>query len=191
MSKINKKNSKRLIAFVGPSGSGKDTLMVQLRDVLISSNINAHIVQRLITRERDNTEKFSSVSSQEFDEFVRKKEFCLHWEIYGNKYGIPHTEIDPYLETGYLVFVNLSRSQLHNYKRIFPYGKIVVIDISNKLAEERIRFRKRDTGKNLEARIQRLSEVIDMPLSDLFIKNEGKLNVCLALLLDSIKFLAF
>jgi ribose 1,5-bisphosphokinase len=182
--------SKRLVSFVGPSGSGKDTLMVQVRDLLLACDINAHIVKRVITREKDNTENFTPVSNEEFDYSVNSKLFCFHWEIYGNKYGILKEEIDPYLDTGYIVFVNLSRAILHDFKKKYPYAKIVVIDISKRLAEERIKIRKRDTGKNLEARLDRLSEKIDMPLPDIYIKNEGKMNVCLSLLLEVLKSLA-
>ena len=188
---LNENKSKRLVAFVGPSGSGKDTLMVKVRDLLLSSGIDIHIVQRMITRKPDSTEGFLTLSADDFIKKIENKHFVLHWDIYGNKYGIPHEEIDPYLESGYIVLVNLSRTALTKLKQIYPKAKIVVIHVSKELAAERIKIRKRDTGKNLEARISRLQEKVDVPFPDLIIKNEGEINLSLQVLEEFLRVLSY
>ena len=63
-----KEASRRLVAFVGPSGSGKDTLQAKLMGLLLASDIDVHIVTRQITREQDQTEKFNSITTSDFDQ---------------------------------------------------------------------------------------------------------------------------
>lgn len=183
--------TKRIVAFVGPSGSGKDTLMVKSRDLLLSSGIDIHIVRRRITRDEDDTEQFKSISNKEFNKCVKNNDFSLHWEIYGNKYGIPRKEIDPYLEKKTPVLVNLSRNVLFKYKEIYPKGKIILVDISSKVAEERLKSKKRpDSRENIEARINRSKNKIVIPFPDLILKNESKINLNLSILNEFLRVLS-
>ena len=85
--------SSRLIVFIGPSGSGKDTLMVRARDQILAEDLNCHIAQRWISRDHDDTEQFRSISVEEFDQCINDNTFALHWRIYGNCYGVPSAKV--------------------------------------------------------------------------------------------------
>ena len=166
--------SSRLVIFVGPSGSGKDTLMVKARDQILSEDLDIHIVQRWITRTHDETEGFRSITKEEFQHCVDQNQFALHWEIYGNCYGVPWSEINPFLEKG-IVLLNLSRAEVNRVKTLYPKCKIVLVEVSKNLAIDRIKQRKRDQGKMLDARLKRLQEKIDLPfIPDLIIKNNSR-----------------
>lgn len=177
--------SGHLIVFVGSSGSGKDTLMVKARDFL---DLNCHIVQRWITRENDETEGFRSTTVEEFKEAIKENIFALYWEIYGNYYGVPKSEINPFLENG-IVLLNLSRSLLPKLKELYPKALIVLVEVSNDIAEERIRKRKRDQGEMLDARLKRLHEDIDLGLiPDLVIKNNSRtISATISVLLEFLR----
>lgn len=179
----------RLIIFIGPSGSGKDTLMVKSRDVLLSEDLNVHIVQRWITRPSDKTEQFKSITEEEFDRCVNANNFALFWKIYGNCYGVPWQEINPYLEKKFVVLLNLSRKELINIKKIYPNCRVVLVEVSSSLAEERIKQRKRDQGIMLDARLKRLQEKVILPfIPDLIIKNNAKtINSTLVILKEFLK----
>lgn len=165
--------SSRLVIFVGPSGSGKDTLMVRVRDQILSEDLNCHIVERWITRKNDETEQFRSITRAEFNQAVKDNVFAVSWEIYGNCYGVPWSEIDPNLEKG-VVLLNLSRKELSKIRSLYPKCRVVVVEVATELAEERIKSRKRDKGTNLDARLQRLHTKIDLPfIPDLIIKNNS------------------
>ncbi len=165
--------SSRLIIFVGPSGSGKDTLMVRVRDQILSEDLNVHIAQRWITRENDETEQFHSLTRDEFQTAVNNNTFVVDWEIYGNCYGVPRSEIDPFLEQG-VVLLNLSRKELGKIKALYPKCRVVLVEVATELAQERIKQRKRDQGEMLDARIQRLHQKINLPfIPDLIIKNNS------------------
>ena len=181
-------NSSRLIVFVGPSGSGKDTLMVKARDQFLAVDLNCHIVQRWITREPDETEGFQSVTIDEFKKAIERNVFALYWNIYGNYYGVPVSEIDSYLEKG-IVLLNLSRAELSKLKQIYPDARIILVEVASDLAEERIRQRRRDQGDMLEARIKRLQENVDLPVvPDLIVKNNVRaINSTLVIVLEFLR----
>ena len=76
-SKANKNSliSNLLVFVVGRSGSGKDTLMRNVVDVLSLEDIPVNILQRNITRPPDKTEESLYISEEEF--FKRKSQILL------------------------------------------------------------------------------------------------------------------
>ena len=184
--------SSRLVIFIGPSGSGKDTLMVKSRDQILAEDLNVHIAQRWITRENDETEQFHSITRQEFLDGKANNVFVLSWEIYGNCYGVPWSEINPYLEQG-LVLLNLSRKELAKVRSIYPKCKIILIEVATELAQKRIKQRRRDQGKMLDARIKRLQEKVELPfIPDLIVKNNSKtINSIIVILTEFLKACQF
>lgn len=162
--------------------------MVKARDQLLGEDLNCHIAQRWISRKNDETEQFKSITKQEFHEGCASNTFALSWEIYDNCYGVPWEEIDPYLESG-IVLLNLSRNELENAKSVYPNCRIVLVEVATELAKQRIKQRKRDQGKMLEARIKRLQEKVELPfLPDLIIKNNSStISSILIVLIEFIK----
>ena len=77
----------RLIAVVGPSGVGKDSVMAGL----VLRQAKLHLVRRMITRPANvGGEAFDAVTEQEFAQHVANQTFVLHWQAHGLRYGIPH-----------------------------------------------------------------------------------------------------
>ena len=100
--------SGRMIAVVGPSGVGKDTVM----QALVDAAPQLSLVRRVITREADaGGEDFDAVSVPMFMGMQAAGEFALSWQAHGLRYGIPAT-VDKELKQGRDLLVNLSRSVL-------------------------------------------------------------------------------
>ena len=75
----------RLIAVVGPSGVGKDSVLRGLQRALPGT----HLVRRVITRAPDlGGEDYDAVSVEVFKERARRGDFALHWGAHGLFYGI-------------------------------------------------------------------------------------------------------
>src|SRR4051812_42383259 len=79
----------RMIAVVGPSGAGKDTLMAHAarffedRDDII-------FVRRIITRDpAAGGEEHDGVSEAEFEALESAGRFAVSWQAHGLRYGIP------------------------------------------------------------------------------------------------------
>ena len=105
----------RLIYLIGPSGSGKDSLLDAARARLAERG--CRIVRRVITRSAEAVgEAALGVSAQQFAEMEAQGAFALSWHANGLAYGIPR-EIDDWLAAGQDVLVNGSRGHLRNARR--------------------------------------------------------------------------
>ncbi|MFT6273559.1 MAG: ribose 1,5-bisphosphokinase, partial [Dinoroseobacter sp.] len=82
------KSGGRLIAVVGPSGVGKDSVMAGIRSTMPS----LHLVRRVITRTPDlGGEDYDALSVSQFEALVEDGAFAVHWGAHGLHYGIPIT----------------------------------------------------------------------------------------------------
>ena len=80
--------SGRLIAVVGPSGVGKDSVMQGVAAVVPS----LHLVRRVITRPSDlGGEDYDAVVETQFQDMAENNAFAIHWRAHGLFYGIPQT----------------------------------------------------------------------------------------------------
>ncbi len=78
----------RLIFLMGPSGSGKDSVL-QAASVPLAA-MDCRIVRRVITRSAEaRGEEALSVSVEEFSRLERSGAFAMSWRANGLHYGIP------------------------------------------------------------------------------------------------------
>ncbi len=92
-----------LAVLSGPSGVGKDTVLDGLR----RSDLALHIPITATTRppragERHAVNHFF-VTDQEFDRLVRDDELLEWAQVYGNRYGVPRTQVRRALSAGKIV----------------------------------------------------------------------------------------
>lgn len=145
----------RLVAVVGPSGSGKDTL---LRDARTHFADRCEIVfpRRAITRpEGDDNEDHLALTPDAFAALKANGAFALDWEAHGLCYGIPRT-IDDDIAMGRTVVVNLSRSVIATARARYAHCIAVAISIDAATMRQRLVARGRESGADIEARIGRM-----------------------------------
>ena len=103
----------KLIWLVGPSGSGKDSLLAALRQREHPQLLVAH---RYITRPFNaGSENHIALSEHEFFTRAEQHLFALSWHANNTYYGIG-VEIDLWLHAGFDVLVNGSRAHLPQAK---------------------------------------------------------------------------
>ena len=113
-----------VIAIVGPSGVGKDSVI----EALAARVPGIHRVRRVITRpEGEQGEDFDRVSVERFQQMVAQGAFALHWPAHGLFYGVPMA-IEELRQQADAVLVNLSRSVLLQAQEVF--GDLVVISLT-------------------------------------------------------------
>lgn len=173
----------RLFYVVGPSGSGKDSLIAYARARLFSSPIV--FARRYITRTaHQGAENHSVLNEAEFLQQLRRGGFALHWSSHGYMYGIG-TEIDQWLARGRDVVVNGSREYLAEARARYPDLKLIWIEASEPLLRTRLAARAREDQDAVERRLQRAA-AFTPPDDALRIANEGSLHEAGNKLIDAL-----
>ena len=142
-----------LIAVVGPSGAGKDTLMGAARAHL-ADDPRFVFVRRAITRPAEaGGEAHEALTPEAFAARQAAGGFCLAWQAHGLSYGIPRSVEDD-LAAGRVVVANLSRGVLVEAASRFP---LLVVNITAPVAvlAARLVARGRESEADITARLAR------------------------------------
>jgi len=143
----------RLIYLMGPSGSGKDSLLQAASEPLRARG--CRIARRVITRSAEAVgEDAVAVSEAEFEHLRATGAFALHWQANGLHYGISQ-EIDEWLAAGQDVLVNGSRGYLAEARRRYPQLRAVLLTVSLPVLRQRLLARGRESLEEIDARLAR------------------------------------
>lgn len=161
-----------LIYLMGPSGSGKDSLLQALRARQESTVLVAH---RYITRPADaGCENHVALNLQEFALRQRYGLFAMDWQANGQHYALG-IEIDSWLTQGMKVVVNGSRAYLDTARRrygaaLFP----VCLTVSQETLRSRLLLRGREDSAQIDARLLRAMDY--HPQRCAYLSNDGALE---------------
>ncbi|HDS1698040.1 MULTISPECIES: phosphonate metabolism protein/1,5-bisphosphokinase (PRPP-forming) PhnN [Pseudomonas] len=143
----------RLLFLVGPSGSGKDSLIDALREQLAVSGVE--IARRVITRSAEaKGEAAQGVTPEQFDTLRAQGAFAMHWRANGLDYGIPR-QVDQWLAAGRAVLVNGSRAYLAEARQRYPDLLVVLVQVKPEVLRQRLLARGRETTEEVEQRLAR------------------------------------
>lgn len=154
----------RLIYLMGPSGSGKDSLLNAVRERLAADG--CRIARRVITRSAEAVgEDAVAVSLAEFERDEAAGAFALSWRANGLAYGIPR-QIDDWLAAGEDVLVNGSRAYLSEARQRYPALLAVLLRVDMAVLRERLLARGREAPAQIEQRLAR-NTLFDEAVADL------------------------
>lgn len=175
-----------LFLVAGPSGAGKDTLILQAAAAL-KDNMEFHFPQRTITRPAEaGGEPHIGVDEDEFRSLEKQGCFALTWRAHGLCYGIPAV-ISSYLAQGHNVIVNVSRSVIRKARLRYGHVHVLYVMASEEALRERLTQRRREAPADIEERIAR-ARAYPLPEPPLtVIDNSGDLDDVAALFLSAIK----
>lgn len=172
----------RLIYLMGPSGSGKDSLLNAVRERLTGEGVLnvasaaqaiaqrstsvCRIARRVITRSAEAVgEDAVAVSLAEFEQVEAAGAFALSWRANGLAYGIPR-QIDDWLAAGENVLVNGSRAYLSQARQRYPDLVAVLLRVDGAVLRERLLARGREAPAQIEERLAR-NALFDEAVTDL------------------------
>lgn len=161
----------RLIAVVGPSGVGKDSVMAGLHHALPT----LHLVRRVITRAPElGGEAYDAVTAAEFRDMAANGSFALYWKAHGLCYGIP-VAVHDQLDKGTDCLVNFSRKALSEAALIFPRLVVLNITAAPETIARRLTDRARETEEEIAKRLSQSEKPLPEGLDVIPLSNDGPL----------------
>jgi ribose 1,5-bisphosphokinase len=160
-----------LVAVVGPSGAGKDTL-IELARRRCAGDVNIVFARRAVTRAASAAEDHDSVSPVEFDASIDRGAFAFWWEAHGLKYGVP-AAIDEDIRHGRTVVCNISRAVVPQLRARYANLKVVLVTAPKEVLLARLAARKRESGRDLAGRAERAAPAVDELAPAIVIENIG------------------
>ncbi|MEN5038499.1 phosphonate metabolism protein/1,5-bisphosphokinase (PRPP-forming) PhnN [Pseudomonas sp. TWI929] len=150
---VRRSGTGRLIFLVGPSGSGKDSLIDASRERLAAAGVE--IARRVITRSAEaKGEAAHGVTAEQFETLRAQGAFAMHWRANGLDYGIPR-QVDQWLAAGRAVLVNGSRAYMAEARQRYPDLLAVLVEVKPEVLRQRLLARGRESAEEVELRLAR------------------------------------
>lgn len=161
----------RLIAVVGPSGVGKDSVMHGIHEAMP----HVHLVRRVITRAPGlGGEDYDAVSIPEFEAMSEDGAFSLQWGAHGLLYGIP-ASVRYQINKGTDCLANFSRTALHEASEKFPRLLVLNITAKPETLANRLAARGRETTDEIAKRLAEAQKSLPKGLDVIHLSNDGPL----------------
>jgi ribose 1,5-bisphosphokinase len=166
----------RLIAVVGPSGVGKDSVIAGL----VAARPDLSVIRRVITRApQAGGEDHEPISQAEFDTRKASGDFALTWVAHRLFYAIPRTALAP-LGEGQDLLANLSRTVLAEAQAIVPCFTVLHITATSETLASRLAARGRESANDIAARLSRQTDALPLELDTVSVANDGPLTETVA-----------
>lgn len=166
----------RLIAVVGPSGVGKDSVMAGIQEALP----DIHMVRRVITRAPDlGGEDYTPVTVSAFQEMARDGAFAIYWGAHGLFYGIP-SDLGEHLGQGADCLANFSRKALADAANLFPRFLVLNVTAKPETLAHRLAKRGRETEEEIVKRLEQAKKPLPDSLYVIHLSNDGPLQETVA-----------
>jgi guanylate kinase len=167
-----------LIVLSGPSGAGKDAV----RDLLMEWQLPFHFVVTATNRPPRPGEQqgvdYHFLSDEEFDRLEAEDGFIEHAIVYGQRKGVPRSEIDDELAAGKDVLARVDVQGAATLKHLVPGALLIFIaPPSTEEGERRLDERATESPEERRLRVETAkSEMAEASSFDYIVENEtGKL----------------
>lgn len=160
----------RLILVVGPSGSGKDTIIAGAK-AACAANPLVVFPRRVVTRAASASEDHDTLDNVAFDRAVKDGGFAFWWQAHGLKYGIP-SSVDHDIRAGRTVICNVSRGIIADVRGKYPHVDVVLVTAPAEVLAARLSGRSRPSDGSLQERLSR-NEAFQGLTADHVIENSG------------------
>ncbi len=168
-----------LVVLSGPSGVGKDTVLIRMRQL----RCQFHYVVTATTRKRRGKEKeekdYHFLSRGTFQRMIDEGEFLEWAEVYGNFYGVPKEEMRQALAKGMDVMVKVDVQGAATIKKQLPQSVCIFLKPpSMEDLEGRLKGRRSEAPADLTLRLGKAEkEMQDLSSFDYVITSyQGKID---------------
>lgn len=177
-----------MIAVVGPSGAGKDTLMAHAARAF-SGRTDVVFARRVITRDAAaGSEDHESVCEAEFEKLQTDGHFAVSWQAHGLHYGIP-ADTKHAVANGAIVIANGSRSALGLFRQAYPNLVVINVTARPEVLAMRLEARGRESRDDILRRLDRSSLGVIGDYTVITIDNSGEIEVSGKAMVDAVSTL--
>jgi guanylate kinase len=150
-----------LLILSGPSGAGKDALLIRMKEL----GVPFHYVVTSTTRpprsgEKDGVE-YTFVSESGFQDMLQRGDLIESAKVYGYWYGVPKHEVKQALDQGKDVVLKIDVQGAATIRNLLPGAVLVFLTLpSLEEYEKRLRQRKTESDTDLKVRLGRVTEEV-------------------------------
>jgi len=141
-----------LIVISGPSGAGKDSVVLRMKE----RGFPVHFVITATDRPPRPTEvhgqDYYFYTTAQFEEMIAQGELLEHARVYGDHKGIPKAHVRQALDSGHDVVMRINVQGADTVKKLIPAAITVFLTCES---EEELIARLRERGTESEEQLQR------------------------------------
>jgi len=167
-------SSPLFIVLSGPSGVGKDAVLIRMR----ASSYPLEYITTVTTRRKRTKEKnnvdYHFVSTERFQEMIALNQLLEWASVYGNWYGVPKQPVKQALDKGRDTIVKVDIQGATTIKKILPQAVFIFL-MPSTMEELIIRLKQRHTESsfNLNLRVETAEkEIKQLTLFDYVVINK-------------------
>lgn len=147
-------NERKLVVISGPSGSGKDTVSMLLRQLRGDIYISISCTTRAPRGTEQHGVEYYFISHEEFERRLSEGRILEYTNYAGNYYGTPMDEIEQQMDLGNTVILVIDTNGGANIKKMFPDSlSVFIAPPSLEILEERLRGRGTETEEQIHQRL--------------------------------------
>ncbi len=145
----------------GPSGSGKDTLLVRLFKKRPEIKFSISSTTRNMREGEKQGEKYDFITREKFENMIKNNELLEYNEYVGNYYGTPSEPVKKASENGFDMMIEVDVNGAFNIRKKLPEAKsIFIMPPSFEELEKRLTGRGTETQDVIEERMKTALEEI-------------------------------
>lgn len=145
-----------VVVLSGPSGVGKDALIARMRERGLPVAMPATMTTRAPREGEREGEHHLFVDAEGFDRAVAAGELLEHAQVYGNRYGVPRSQVRRHFDSGVDVIVRVDIQGAEALRQVLPAALFLFLVPED---EAHLESHLRERGAESEAQIAlRLSE---------------------------------
>lgn len=172
-------NQPLVVIFSGPSGVGKDSVIERMLELDYPISIPATMITRPARHGEVDGVHHLFVSVKEFERQVATGELLEHAIVYGNRYGVPRSQVRSAIATGKHVMIRVDVQGAASLRKTLPGAPSVFLmpdDIAN--LEAHLRSRGSEDEDEVQRRLFEVKEELtEAEYFDYVVENiEGDLD---------------
>lgn len=143
-----------LIVLSGPSGSGKDTVLSELRGRNLNMKQSISVTTREMRKGEVDGVDYYFTDVETFEKNIEDGYFLEYVKYGDNYYGTPKQKVQELINQGYNVFLKIEVEGAGNVRKVFPQAvSVFIIPPSIEALEERLRGRGTESEESFLKRI--------------------------------------